>query len=189
MKNCQEEGNNKKVSLTMYGTNKEKNKSDEENSSQSKRVQKPRGRKPKDCYTLDESGNQILIPEFKSIADDINSDPFKVNYEVLKEEIIENEYFKRWFIEIFPKKRANNNAIIPYVFKERKNAETRAKDNEIPEEFKERIIFVNKRKKEIKFTEVNWTDKNRKDFLENFEIFGKNFLLLSKLIDKPIKEC
>lgn len=187
--NFKEEGNNEKTFYSLCNENKEKNKSDEENSSQTKRIQKTRGRKPKDCYTFDEDGNQILIPEFKSVADDINSDPFRVNYEVLKEEIIENEYFKKWFVEIFPKKRANNNAIIPYVFKERSNADIRARENEMTEEFQERVLFVNKKKKQISFPEIKWEEKTKKEFKENFEIYGKNFSLLSKLINKPIKEC
>lgn len=187
--NYQEESKNKKRTMTIYAPNRSNCESSEENTPKSKKFQNPRGRKPKDCYVLDEEGNKVLIPEFKAIADSINSDASKVNFDVIKEEIIENEYFMRWFAEIFPKKRPNNNAMIPYVFKERGNADFKSKENEIEEAFKERVLFVSKKKKEISMKRINWDEKTKIDFKRNFEIYGKNFLLISKLLNKPIKEC
>lgn len=113
----------------------------------------------------------------------------KIDVEVVKKDIIENEFYKKWYKYFFPRKRASSHALSLYTFQERKLAERRARENEAVQDTTDPVLFISKRVTEIKFDELDWSESEQEAFKTAFETFGKNFTVISKITNRDIKEC
>eukprot|EP00866_Antonospora_locustae_P002011 jgi/Antlo1/2011/325 len=113
----------------------------------------------------------------------------KVDTDVIKKDIIENAFYKKWYQCFFPKKRASSNALSLYTFRERKLAEHRARENEAVLDTTDPVLFISKRETSIKFDELDWSESEQEAFKTSFETFGKNFTVISKITNRDIKEC
>lgn len=122
-------------------------------------------------------------------ANSEHSSSEKVDAEVVKKDIIENEFYKKWYQHFFPRKRASSQALSLYTLRERKLAERRARENEAILESADPVLFISKRGTAIKFDELDWSESEQEAFKTAFETFGKNFTVISKLTNRDIKEC
>lgn len=113
----------------------------------------------------------------------------KVGMDMIEADLVENNSYKRWYQHFFPRKKCTTKNLRAYIMRERNLAECRSRENEAVLSTSESVFFINKRRAPIRFDALHWLDGERDVFRTTFETFGKNFVILSRIVHRSIKEC